>query len=92
MLQINTLAQWDRGESRLHWPIPAHGTLDAPAICAFLQGFCTVDVIDETQKLRRITFQGKTILEGKFEPAGCFVLRIDKQTHAVCALEWCAAI
>ena len=64
----------------------------AAAICAFLQGFCTVDVTDERQKLRRITFQGKTILDGRFEPAGCFVLRIDKQTHAVCALEWCAAI
>ncbi len=64
----------------------------AAAICAFLQRFCTVDVTDETQKLRRITFQGKIILDGKFEPAGCFVLRIDEWTHAVCALERCAAI
>lgn len=60
----------------------------AAAICAFLQGFCTVEVTDERQKLRRITFQGKTIFDGRFEPAGCFVLKIDERTHTICALEW----
>lgn len=64
----------------------------AAAICAFLQGFCTVEVTDERQKLRRITFQGKTILEGRFEPAECFVLRFDARSNTVCTLERCTVI
>lgn len=64
----------------------------AAAICAFLQGFCTVEVTDETQKLRRITFQGKTILDGRFEPAEYLAIRIDARSNNVCALERCAAI
>ena len=38
----------------------------AAAICSYLQRFCTVEVTDAAQKLRRITFQGEVLLDGHF--------------------------
>ncbi len=49
----------------------------AAAICAYLQGFCTVEVTDAEQKLRKISFQGKTLLNGKLEPGMGFILQMD---------------
>ena len=34
----------------------------AAAICAYLQGFCTVEVTDAEQKLRKISFQGDSAI------------------------------
>lgn len=49
----------------------------AAAICAYLQSFCTVEVTHAEQKLRRIRFHGKLLLDGKLEPLAGFVLRVD---------------
>lgn len=46
----------------------------AAAICAYLQSFCTVEVTDPEQKLRRIRFHGKLLLDGKLNPMTGFVL------------------
>lgn len=46
----------------------------AAAICSVLQTFCTVEVTDAARKLRRITFQGQVLLDGKLDPACCFVV------------------
>lgn len=58
--------------------LPEDGTAlvvsHAAAICSWLMGFCTVEVTDAEQKLRRITFQQKVILNGSFEPATGFVV------------------
>ena len=49
----------------------------AAAICSYLQRFCTVEVTDAAQKLRRITFQGEVLLDGHFWEADGFVLHIE---------------
>ncbi len=52
----------------------------AAVICAYLQGFCSVEVTDAPQKLRKITFQNHVLLNGKFSPAGCFVLKVEGES------------
>ncbi len=52
----------------------------AAAICAYLQGFCTVEVTDAPQKLRKISFQNHVLLDGNFLPAECFVLEMEGKT------------
>ena len=58
--------------------LPEDGTAlvvsHAAAICSWLMGFCTVEVTDAEQKLRRVTFRQKVILNGSFEPATGFVV------------------
>lgn len=49
----------------------------AAAICSWLMGFCTVEVLDAEQKLRRVTFRGKTVLEGEFAPASGVVVQTE---------------
>ena len=49
----------------------------AAAICAYLQSFCTVEVTHAEQKLRRIRFHGKLLLDGKLGPMTGFILRVD---------------
>jgi 2,3-bisphosphoglycerate-dependent phosphoglycerate mutase len=44
-----------------------------------LQRFCTVEVTDAAQKLRRITFQGEVLLDGHFWEADGFVLHIENR-------------
>ena len=51
----------------------------AAAICSYLQRFCTVEVTDAAQKLRRITFQGEVLLDGHFWEADGFVLHIENR-------------
>lgn len=51
----------------------------AAAICSYLQRFCTVEVTDTAQKLRRITFQGEVLLDGRFREADGFVLRFESR-------------
>ena len=45
----------------------------------YLQRFCTVEVTDAAQKLRRITFQGEVLLDGHFWEADGFVLHIENR-------------
>lgn len=49
----------------------------AAAICAYLQQYCTVTVTDIGKKLRRITFNGTTVLDGPISTPSCFVLRFE---------------
>lgn len=51
----------------------------AAAICSYLQRFCTIEVTDAAQKLRRITFQGEVLLDGHFWEADGFVLHIENR-------------
>lgn len=51
----------------------------AAAICSYLQRFCTVEVTDAAQRLRRITFQGEVLLDGRFREADGFVLRFESR-------------
>lgn len=46
----------------------------AAAICAYLQQFCRIEVTDVEHKLRRITFQGKIVLDGAIRTPSAFVL------------------
>ena len=62
--------------------LPEGGTVlvvsHAAAICSWLMGFCTVEVTDAVQKLRRITFRDKIVLDGALEPASGFEIRIER--------------
>lgn len=49
----------------------------AAAICAYLQSFCAVEVTNVEQKLRRVSFQGKMLMDGKLEPGMGFVLLVN---------------
>lgn len=49
----------------------------AAAICAYLQQFCGITVVDPDRKHRRITFREKVILDGPIEAPSCFVLTFD---------------
>lgn len=50
----------------------------AAAICSWLMGFCTVEVLDAERKLRKIMFREKVVLEGEFAPAAGFVVRVER--------------
>lgn len=56
----DVLATLNEGETAL---VVSH----AAAICSYLQQFCTVEVTDPEQKLRKITLPGRTLLDGKME-------------------------
>lgn len=49
----------------------------AAAICSWLQGFCTVEVLDAQQKLRRVVFQGQIVWEGRLEPMEGFKIQVE---------------
>lgn len=46
----------------------------AAAICAYLMGFCEIAVLDENEKIRRVTFRGQEVLSGKIKTPSAFVL------------------
>lgn len=46
----------------------------AAAICAYLQQFCEISVLDAEKKHRKIVFQQKTVLEGPIDTPSCFTL------------------
>jgi len=47
----------------------------ATAICAYLLNFCKIEVIDHKIKLRRITYNGKDILNGWIKPTNYFIIK-----------------
>ncbi len=53
----------------------------AAAICAYLMRFGTVQVIDRTQKLRKISLVGKSVYTGNIPPLCCFRLEF---LRAIC--------
>lgn len=55
----------------------------AAAICAYLQQYCEIQVIDVDTKRRRIVFNNKTVLDGTIKTPSCFVLTFGKDLTAV---------
>ena len=59
------LRQMEEGETVL---VVSHAT----AICAYLLSYCEIEVKDAANKVRKISFHGKEILNGRFQPADGF--------------------
>ena len=59
------LRQMEEGETAL---VVSHAT----AICAYLFSYCEIEVKDAANKVRKISFHGKEILNGRFQPADGF--------------------
>lgn len=58
------------------------------AICAYLQGFCSVDVLDPETKARRVCFRGQEVMIGDIASPSAFVLefendKIEKVTYLI---------
>lgn len=51
----------------------------AAAICAFLLNWCTIEVIDEQKKLRKITYQGSVVMNGVIATPSAFVLQFENE-------------
>lgn len=51
----------------------------AAAICAFLLNWCTIEVIDEQKKLRKITYQGDVVMNGIIATPSAFVLEFEDE-------------
>ena len=59
------VCQMEEGETAL---VVSHAT----AICAYLLSYCEIEVKDAENKVRKISFHGKEILNGRFQPADGF--------------------
>ena len=59
------VGQMEEGETAL---VVSHAT----AICAYLLSYCEIEVKDAENKVRKISFHGKKILNGRFQPADGF--------------------
>ena len=59
------VGQMKEGETAL---VVSHAT----AICAYLLSYCEIEVKDAANKARKISFHGKEILNGRFQPADGF--------------------
>lgn len=55
----------------------------AAAICAYLQQYCKINVIDIETKHRKIIFNNKTVLDGIMQTPSCFVLTFDDELTSV---------
>lgn len=58
------------------------------AICAYLQGFCSVEVLDAETKSRRVCFRGHEVMSGDIPAPSAFILefendKIEKVTFLV---------
>lgn len=60
-----TVRHMEEGETAL---VVSHAT----AICAYLLSYCEIEVKDAANKVRRISFHGKEILNDRFLPADGF--------------------
>lgn len=59
------VGQMEEGETAL---VVSHAT----AICAYLLSYCEIEVKDAANKVRKISFHGKEILNDRFQPADGF--------------------
>lgn len=48
------------------------------AICAYLQGFCSVEVLDAKTKARRVCFRSQEVMSGDIASPSAFVLEFEK--------------
>ncbi len=51
----------------------------AAAICAFLLNWCSIEVVDEQKKLRKITHRGAVVMNGKIATPSAFVLAFERE-------------
>ena len=51
----------------------------AAAICAFLLNWCSIEVVDEQKKLRKITHKGAVVINGKIATPSAFVLKFENE-------------
>ena len=49
----------------------------ATSICSYLLNFCEIQVTDEYNKIRRITYNGEIVLEGRIQTPSCFILKFE---------------
>jgi len=47
------------------------------AICAYLQGFCSVEVLDADTKARRVCFRGQEVMSGDISAPSAFILEFE---------------
>ncbi len=51
----------------------------ATAICAYLLNWCSIEVVDEQKKLRKITHKGAVVMNGKMSTPSAFILEFEKE-------------
>lgn len=51
----------------------------AAAICAYLTKYCMITVVNASEKIRRIQFGNKTVLDGKINTPCAFVLKFEQE-------------
>lgn len=51
----------------------------AAAICAYLLNWCSIEVVDEQKKLRKITHKGAVVMNGKIATPSAFVLEFENE-------------
>ena len=51
----------------------------AAAICAFLLNWCSIEVMDEQKKVRKITHNGSVVLSGKIATPSAFILAFEDE-------------
>lgn len=58
----------------------------AAAICAFLLNWCSIEVVDKQNKLRKISYKGAVVMNGKIATPSAFVLTFEKEQ--LCGIEY----
>ena len=51
----------------------------AAAICAFLLNWCSIEVMDEQKKVRKIMHNGSVVLSGKIATPSAFILAFEDE-------------
>ena len=69
------VCQMEEGETAL---VVSHAT----AICAYLLSYCEIEVKDAVDKVRKISFHGKEILNGRFQPADGFEILFENDAFS----------
>lgn len=69
------VCQMEEGETAL---VVSHAT----AICAYLLSYCEIEVKDAVDKVRKISFYGKEILNGRFQPADGFEILFENDAFS----------
>ena len=69
------VCQMEEGETAL---VVSHAT----AICAYLLSYCEIEVKDAANKARKISFHGKEILNGRFQPADGFEILFENDAFS----------
>lgn len=49
----------------------------ATSICSYLLNVCDIQVTDEKDKIRKIVFKDKLVLEGRIQKPSCFIIQYD---------------